>query len=370
MIEWLNAFFIVFGFLGGVFFLWKIPLIPFSKRDMKDIRVSLIIPARNEEQSLPGLLHSIREQSFKPHEVIVVDDESTDQTARIALEFGAIVISGKSDDTDIKGKSQACWKGFKRSEGEWLIFLDADTRFIDSKALNRILSVYEEKEAEGILSIQPYHIIKKKYETLSVVANIMVMAGLNRFSLLGNRLPGKGAFGPLMLTNRQQYECSGGHGAILKSHMDDIDLARQYQQRNWPVLVYGGAGVFTFRMYPAGIRQLIDGWTKSLVHGSEETHLLVNMSIGLWIAGVLFSLVQLVLAGLDANLAGILLSVGVYLLYCLQFRWLMKKIGSFPLWTAAVPAIYVITFVLLFLWSLIQVKILKRVRWRDRVINT
>ncbi|EXJ23196.1 4,4'-diaponeurosporenoate glycosyltransferase [Alkalibacterium sp. AK22] len=370
MIEWLNAFFLIFGFLGGVFFLWKIPLIPCSKKERTDIRVSLIIPARNEELSLPGLLGSIQEQSFTPHEVIVVDDDSTDQTASIAAAYGASVISGKDKTAAVKGKSQACWKGFRKSEGEWLLFLDADTRFTDRDSLKRILGCYSEMKGQGILSIQPYHIIQKVYETLSIVPNIMVMAGLNRFSLMGRHLPEKGAFGPLMLTNREQYQHSGGHGAIINSHMDDIELAKLYQQHSWPVAVYGGAGVFSFRMYPGGLRQLIDGWTKSLVHGSKETHGLVSISIAFWVAGVFSSLGQLILASFTGNTIGLLLLLAVYLLYSLEFRWLMNKVGAFPRWTAFFSAFFVLSFVLLFFWAWIQVKILKRVRWRDRVIKT
>jgi len=89
--------------------------------------ISVIIPARNEERSLPSLLSSLHNQTLKPDEIIVVDDNSEDATAEVADKGGAKVIHAKALPEGWHGKAWACWTGAKEAQGEILVFLDADT---------------------------------------------------------------------------------------------------------------------------------------------------------------------------------------------------------------------------------------------------
>ena len=369
MSEGILAVLLSIGLMSGCFFLFKIPVIPLTKSDRKLPGLSIIIPARDEEKSLPNLLKSLNSQTYKALEVIVVDDESTDDTAMIAAAHDAKVLSTEESELESGGKSAACWIGAEKAKGEWLLFLDADTYFVNDRALESVADQYLNQQDKGLLSIQPFHEIKKVYETASIVPNIMVMAGVNRYSLLGGHIEERGAFGPFLLTTRKQYEESGGHRTILDSHMDDIELAKRYKETGLPVNVFSGKEVVHFRMFPESFSQLVSGWTKSLLHGSEGTHPLVLLSIALWIAGICLSTTILIETLVTLGPAGILLPGLIYFFYCVQFRWLMNKVGQFPLWTAGFPVIYIIVFLFLYLWAVFQVKILKRVRWRNREIK-
>ncbi len=86
------------------------------------MKVSVIIPALNEEESLPGLLAAIPEEAV--NEVIVVDNGSTDRTAVVALRCGARVVS-----ENFRGYGAACWAGFRATQGEILVFMDGDESF-------------------------------------------------------------------------------------------------------------------------------------------------------------------------------------------------------------------------------------------------
>src|SRR4030042_5537321 len=81
---------------SGFIFLWKIPVLKKGKKlNNLSYKISIIIPARNEESTLGPLFHSIAHQTLKPYEIIVVDDQSEDATAEIAKRAGCIVMTSK-----------------------------------------------------------------------------------------------------------------------------------------------------------------------------------------------------------------------------------------------------------------------------------
>ncbi len=82
------------------------------------LSVSVIIPARNEEHNLPTLLRSLASQAVKPHEILVVDDGSTDRTAEVARQLGATVIASKPLPDGWRGKTWACHQGAQAATGE------------------------------------------------------------------------------------------------------------------------------------------------------------------------------------------------------------------------------------------------------------
>ncbi|MGO9638773.1 MAG: glycosyltransferase family 2 protein, partial [Terracidiphilus sp.] len=105
----------------------------------KLLELTVIIPARNEEECLAACLHSLVSQSeelFKlghDWEIIVVNDHSTDRTAEIARGFAGVTVleAGKLEEGQSKpiwtGKNNAIWTAAKRAHGRWLLFTDADT---------------------------------------------------------------------------------------------------------------------------------------------------------------------------------------------------------------------------------------------------
>lgn len=86
------------------------------------MKISVVIPAYNEEQLLSRCLQSLHEQSVTPHEVIVVDNNSTDETAHIASRFGAIVITEPA-----QGIWPAASAGYNTATGDIIARCDADS---------------------------------------------------------------------------------------------------------------------------------------------------------------------------------------------------------------------------------------------------
>ena len=93
-------------------------------------RVSIVVPARNEEHNMPLLLDSLAKLDYPDYEVVVVDDRSTDRTAAVIAAFANVrMVAGVERPTDIRwgGKQWACVQGAAAATGDLLLFTDADT---------------------------------------------------------------------------------------------------------------------------------------------------------------------------------------------------------------------------------------------------
>ena len=134
---WFDLVVIVLGFGTCALLFWRIPLLPRGGKPSQT-RLSVIIPARNEEKTLPLLLQDLRAQDFVPHEIIVVNDESEDDTESVARKFGASVLNIHGKPEGWVGKCWACHTGAKAATGTSLLFLDADVRLAPD-GLGRIM---------------------------------------------------------------------------------------------------------------------------------------------------------------------------------------------------------------------------------------
>jgi glycosyltransferase involved in cell wall biosynthesis len=85
------------------------------------MKISVVVPAYNEEERLDATLRAIRKWNDGA-ELIVVDDGSQDRTAEIAAELADVVIRNKQNG----GKGFSLWNGFKQASGGVILFLDAD----------------------------------------------------------------------------------------------------------------------------------------------------------------------------------------------------------------------------------------------------
>ena len=361
---------ILVGIASGTLMLWRVPTPPTEKKLSKNKpRVSIIIPARDEEGRIEPLLASIKIQTYQPLEVIVVDDDSKDRTAIIANSYGAKVIRTVDSDLSWVGKSAACWLGSLESKGVLLLFLDADTRFEHEESLEDLISSYEQLGSTGIFSLQPYHRIQHYYENLSAIFNLLVLVGMNIFTRWGNRFEVAGSFGPCILTARKEYFHSGGFRLVGPAIMDDFELSRIYKKAGYATHCFGGQGIIHFQMYPEGPGQLVEGWTKNFGTASQSTHPVVMTLITLWISGGFLGLPFVLLTIYSGSLLWIIVSILCYILYMIHLYFLTKRVGHFYFSVFLFyPALFLF-FSILFLWSVLRTKIFRSVTWKGRRIK-
>ena len=306
-------------------------------------RLSIIIPARNEEHNLPTLLRSLAAQPLKPGEIIVVDDGSTDRTAELARQLGATVIPSQPLPDGWRGKTWACHQGAQAATGELLLFLDADTWF-EPDGLARVLSGY----AGGAFSVGPYHAVRKPYEDLSLFFN---------FNMTVGTVP-SGLFGQMLLVDRESYRRVGGHETVKGRILENFWLAEQFRAAGIPVRSVTGRGVFSFRMYPNGLRELIAGLDQGFRRPAPARPRAGRCcSIVAWMIGLMF-------APLGGLVTGDWLRWGAaYLLCAAQVGWFSRQVGAFRWFTAVLYPVPLIFFFAVFAWSTLRSG--KRVNGKD-----
>lgn len=289
--------------------------------------ISIVIPARNEAHSLPGLLRSLNEQTIAAVEVIVVDDHSTDDTAGAAARGGAIVIQSATLPAGWLGKPWACAQGAAAATGHILVFLDADTtagpRFV--AMMQRALG-----ESRGLVSVAPYHQTQRAYEMASALFNLVSMMGVGALSMWrGARVTG--AFGPCLAIRATDYAAIGGHEAVRHEVVDDVALARICRRHDMPVKNLAGTSYLRYRMYPHGAAQLIEGWSKNFAAGAAATPPLRLLAIAAWISGLIETGAVTIAGVITLLLEGAAPSwphVVFYGLFAVQLWWMLRRIGN------------------------------------------
>ncbi len=323
----------------------------------------MIVPARNEAARIGELLRSLQVQTVSPGEVIVANDDSTDETASVAAAWGAQVLQVPPRPENWTGKSWACDRGAAAATGDVLLFLDADV-VLGPQALERLLSACAHS-AGGVVSVQPYHRIVKPYESYSALFNLQVIASIG----IGHGA--RGLFGPCIMIAAADYERCGGHAAIRESVVDDIALGAVCRTNGVAIHTYLGGTTMWFRMYEEGPRQMLTGWTKNFLQGAGATPRHILFAQAMWIVGAATAAVQLPLAaaGLAIGIVPLHLAVGAYLGYVVLLTAVLPRHGNFGVSTAFLFPLHVAFFAVVTvsaLWIRIRGG---SVSWRGREVT-
>ena len=231
-------------------------------------RVSVLIPARNEETNVGACIEGFLSQNYDNFEIHVLDDQSTDRTGEIIEKFGeqypiVQAIHGKPLPAGWNGKNWACHQLSQHADGEIFIFTDADNRPAPNAIANTI--AYMQKLELGFFSAFPEKVTGTLAEKLVVpVVDMFVYAGLPLWLTYFSRFPSLAAASGLwMAFTREAYQLIGGHQAVSNQIVEDVELSRLAKKRGIKILTSAGTRVVSCRMYHS-FKEVWDGFSKNL----------------------------------------------------------------------------------------------------------
>ena len=197
----------------------------FTEKSQQKPKVSIILPARNEEEFIGKCLDSLLDQDYEDYEIIAIDDRSEDKTGLIISNFAEknskiIHVTAKPKPGEWMGKNWACFEGFKKSTGELLLFTDADT-----------------KHSKKMISLSVSHLITENLDALTAMPRMLCLDFWTRitlpmlstflhtrFSALRVNDPSKKTgyfFGSFFIIKRKIYESVGTHEGVRGELVED-----------------------------------------------------------------------------------------------------------------------------------------------------
>jgi len=207
-------------------------------------KVSIIVPARNEEETILICLQSLLSQDYDNYEVIAIDDSSTDKTPSIISELSEknhrlIPVKAPSRPEDWIGKNWACFQGYQKSSGEILLFTDADTVH-KTDSLSSAVNTMIHGQLDALTLVPKlicYDIITKF--TLPVLSIFLH----SRYSPLRVNNPKNKIgyfFGSFYLISKKNYEKIGTHEKVRQELVEDGALGRRVKEQKMKLRLVRG----------------------------------------------------------------------------------------------------------------------------------
>lgn len=265
----ISAIIILVTFFTSVINLFSAPalkIIPYNH--YKNNLVSILIPARNEEKNITECVNRCLNQNYPNKEIVVLDDNSTDNTYSLLTSFGdkIKILKGKELPGGWLGKNWACQQLSEVARGEYLLFIDADVRL----ETNAVTSAINEmgKSDVVMLSVFPTQIIKTISEWLVVpLMNWLLLSFLPlAFVYKSKHKSFVAANGQFILWNKKSYSEIGGHYSVKDKPVEDMEFARICKSRGFKIKTLLGDDLIECRMY-SNLKDAINGFSKNFFPG-------------------------------------------------------------------------------------------------------
>jgi glycosyltransferase involved in cell wall biosynthesis len=296
-------------------------------------KVSLLIPARNEEDNIGRLLSSAAEQTYSSFEVIVGNDNSTDNTKRIIDEYSGrfSFISGREIPPlpeGWKGKSHTVSVLADEAEGELLLFADADINL--HKDAVSSAAAYMDDTGADVVSVFPRQLMHSWGERIIVpLLNFFLLSLLPLKQVFkSERVSLSAGIGQFILFKRSAYEKIGGHKAVHNKIAEDVAIIRLAKMNRLKVLTMLDKGLVSCRMY-IGLKDAFNGFAKNFFPASSLKPAVFMLLLLIYCSALLIPLIMVFFNSL--YLLPVLLIVTMRLMISLKSNQEIKYIFLHPL---------------------------------------
>lgn len=242
------------------------PLDPVVGSGQNHPKVSVIIPAKDEEKNIPNCLSYLFKQNYTNFEILVVDDRSADRTAHLLENFKTLspvpfkIIRIEKLPPVWTGKNHAMFAASRAALGEWLLFTDADTTHQPESISTAVHCVLEKKI--DFLTLAPEVDSRSFWE--KTVQPLAVSSLALWFQTEKVNDPKSGvtlANGQFLLIRKEAYEKIGGNEAVKNEVVEDVELAKKFRAGGYSVQFLNGTRIYSTRMYDS-LKEIRTGWTR------------------------------------------------------------------------------------------------------------
>jgi glycosyltransferase involved in cell wall biosynthesis len=277
----MNYFHWIAGCTLGVAWLWrlvdgglgvpKIVDISCSEWDRKpsgDPRVSIIVPACNEESDIEATLTRLLSLDYDNYELIAVDDRSTDRTGEIMENIASGAPPGRLEVVHISdlpagwiGKTHAMWTAGNQANGDWLLFTDADVLF-KPEAVRRAVAYAEAARADHLV-LFPRMIMKGPGEKMMIAFfQTLFVFGHRPWKVADPKAKDHIGVGAFNLVRRRVYEALGTYKALRFEVLDDMKLGKVVKNGGYAQRNVFGSDLISIR-WAKGALGVVDNLTKN-----------------------------------------------------------------------------------------------------------
>jgi chlorobactene glucosyltransferase len=237
--------------------------------------VSVIVPARNEAMNIERSVRSILATEYRPIELIVVDDRSSDATAEIVERLARAgeaegrlrLVRGAELPEGWFGKSWAIIQGYRVARGDVLLFTDADT-WHHPDLLPRTVTVLTTEHVDLVSVVSRQEMVTfwerlvQPHVLLALASRVGDVRRVNRTRVTWDAI----ASGAYILTRRRAYDTVGTHEAVRGTVAEDVALAQAYVRHHLDIFLTHATQFMSVRMYRS-LAEIVEGWSKNLALG-------------------------------------------------------------------------------------------------------
>ena len=338
----------------------------------KNPLVSVLIPARDEEKNIGRCLRSLVKQDYRNLEILVLDDNSSDDTGGVVNEWAkkdnrVRLITGKPLTRGWKGKSYACHQLSRQAKGKYLVFTDADTLHFPNSVSSALAALYKCKL--DVLSIFPRQIMVTIHERMVVIFINLAVLALMPISLIRKVKSSKLciANGQFILFKRKTYDSIGGHRNIRKDIVEDVAISKEVKKYGFKFMIFDGRKNIHCRMYD-GLGEVTRGFSKFIF--AAMNYSIIKLAAVIILVLLLF-LAPIIFLPFGLYLENWPLLVNVNLIAQISIIFIIRVVMTFRFKSRIIDIILhplsMFYIAVLSINSVYQARFGKGIYWKDRV---